>query len=477
MLTQEQRLKLKSAGYSDTKINVFEAQKAIKDNESKPQEPTFAGKVIRETVRPLANVATNIVKAGDVATGGTGEVEPFSGKYLGEVKGLGKLDLTKGITPENIKVLKDSVKAGVDIGVLLGGGAGVGTVAKTGIKKGIIQGAKVGAKSGSVVGAISGAGTGLEEDATVGSTAKNIALGAGTGAVVGGAVGGVSSGISNTVSSIKKIPETGKNIANKILGKPSNEKQFALDLVSPKATEKIKQQAISEGRVTEQGLIRPSKILPSKRDVVLANTIKGVVSMKNTPVQNVSALDNKISKINNNVKSYVSKNKVPFNTNQLKTQLNKGKSELKLIFASDKQTEKTYNVLVNEFINHVKSKDTAGLLDARQAVDKIPAIKKLLESQGLGENSKKEIVLTLRRQANKYISNLLPKDNKYRTDLLKESQMLEVIFNMAMKNSKEIGMNKIQSLTAKYPLLKWAVGGLVGAGGVGVGGAIIGSLD
>lgn len=41
MLTPEQRLKLKNAGYSDTKINVFEAQKTIKEKESQPQEPGF----------------------------------------------------------------------------------------------------------------------------------------------------------------------------------------------------------------------------------------------------------------------------------------------------------------------------------------------------------------------------------------------------------------------------------------------------
>jgi len=125
----------------------------------------------------------------------------------------------------------------------------------------------------------------------------------------------------------------------------------------------------------------------------------------------------------------------------------------------------------------MKDAYTAGLFDARQSVDKIPAIKKLLDSQGLGENVKKEIVLTARLKANQYIASLLPKENKYRADLLKESHMLEVIFNMAMKNSKEIGLNKIQSLTLKYPVLKWAVGGLAGAGGVGVGASIIGSLD
>lgn len=214
MLTQEQRLKLKSAGYSDTKINVFEARQAMKQVEQKQEEPTFLGKVARETIRPLANVATNVAQAADIVTGGTGDVQPFSGKYLGEVKGLGKLDVTKGFTPENIQVLKDSVKAGVDIGLLLGGGGGVGATAKTGIKEGVIQGIKQGAKTGSIIGGTSGLATGLEKDATLGSTLKNTAMGAGGGAVVGGALGAVTGVIPSPETLGKVATKTGEKLKN-----------------------------------------------------------------------------------------------------------------------------------------------------------------------------------------------------------------------------------------------------------------------
>lgn len=43
-LTQEQRLKLKNAGYTDTKINVFEAQREIKEKEAQ-KEPGFIDRV------------------------------------------------------------------------------------------------------------------------------------------------------------------------------------------------------------------------------------------------------------------------------------------------------------------------------------------------------------------------------------------------------------------------------------------------
>lgn len=360
---------------------------------------------------------------------------------------------------------------GAKAGKLVGTESILKTTTKvTGAIKGAIQGAKAGSIAGGAYGASSGVSESLKQDGSAQDIAlgglKGAAIGAGTGGVLGGVAGGVSGG----VKSIKKA----------LAGTPKKESDFVLDLVAPKATEKVKQQAIAQGRVSEQGLFKASKILPSKRDNTLAESIKGVVSSKKSVIQNVDALDKAVSKINTNVKSYVKKNKVPFNTNQLKSQLNKGKSELKLVFASDKQAEKTYDAVVKEFIKHVEKKDTAGLLDARQAFDKIPAIRKLLESQGLGENVKKEIVLTARLKGNEYIASLLPKGNKYRADLLKESHMLEVIGNIAEKNTKEIGINKIQALTNKYPILKGFVGGALttaGLGAVGVGGAAILSSD
>jgi hypothetical protein len=95
--------------------------------------------------------------------------------------------------------------------------------------------------------------------------------------------------------------------------------------------------------------------------------------------------------------------------------------------------KKTYNAVVKEFVKHVENKDTAGLLDARQAFDKIPAIKKLLDSQGLGENVKKEIVMTARTKANEYIAKLLPVGNKYRETILNESKMIEAMGNIVDK--------------------------------------------
>lgn len=328
--------------------------------------------------------------------------------------------------------------------------------------KGAIAGAKTGVKVGAGFGAATGLSQGLKNDKDTGDLIKDTLVGTGAGALTGGLVGVAAGGAAGVLR--------GRALKAQ---KPS----FVLDLVAPKATEKVKIQALKEGRVTEQGLLKASKILPSKRDKQLAEAVKDVVSAKKSAAQNLNAIESKVDDINTGVKAYVKVNKTPFNTNQLRTQLNKGKDDLNLIFASDTQAEKTYDAVVREFMKRMKNKDTSGLFQVRQEFDNVPAIKKLLDSQGLGENTKKEVVLTVRDMANRYIASLLPEGNQFRDTLLRESKMIEAMTNIAEKNSNAIGMNKLQTLTKKYPVIKWGVSLLATASGIGIGGAIIGSSD
>lgn len=352
---------------------------------------------------------------------------------------------------------------------------GAGTLPSAGAKvvgaktfgQGLVQGAKTGAITGGAFGASTGASQALQEDKSIGGIAKDTLGGALMGAGTGGILGGLTGGVTGAIRGRKVAQATQK-------------KEFVEDLVAPKLTTAVKEQALKEGRVTEQGLLSASKINPSKRDLDLAEAVKDIVNPKKSLLENINIIDKNLGEINTGVKAYVSSKKVPFNTNQLTSQLNKGKDELKLIFAGDKQAEKTYNAVVKEFLKNVKSKDTAGLFEARQKFDQIPAIKKLLDSQGLGENVKKEIVLTVRGKANEYVASLLPKGNKFRETLLKESKMIEAIQNMAEKGATSIGKNRLQELTTKYPILKAVAGGIAGGlglGAVGVGSSIIGSSD
>lgn len=389
-------------------------------------------------------------------------VNDIKAETSGAEKTLNPYDLTTK------QVLGDALQLGTTIvGAGTLPGATKTVTGATTIGKGIVQGAKTGAVTGAGFGAVTGASQGLQEDKSLVDIGKSTVGGALVGAGTGGLLGGITGGISGGIKS-------------RAVRQATNKKDFVEDLVSPKATTAVKEQALREGRVTEQGLLSASKIKPSKRDLQIAEVVSDIVDSKKSLSENINLISDKVDEINSGVKAYVSANKVPFNTKQLLSQLNGGKDELKLIFAGDKQAERTYNAVVKEFLKNVKNKDTSGLFDARQTFDNVPAIKKLLDSQGLGENVKKEIVLTVRKKANEYVASLLPKGNQYRSTLLKESKMIEAITNMSEKGASSIGKNQLQELTAKYPILKRIAGGLgagLGLGAIGVGGSIIGSTD
>lgn len=397
----------------------------------------------------------------------------FGGKQIGEslvkagtnVKNL----VTGGVSKFNAGLPQNTVNVPALIGdytkaattaVSPGVGGGLVGEATPGLLGGVLHGAKIGALAGGAEGAIQGGANAAKNQEGFGGVATAALEGGVGGALAGGVLGGVVGGGAGALKS--------RNIANA---------NFAETFSSPKETPTIKAQAIQQGRFTDPGLFRAGSVEPSVKDSRLADSVRDVVSPRNSLSKNVNAVNHKISTVNNGVKTFIENNKTPFNANQLRARLMGAKADSKLVFASDATAEKTYNAVVDAFMDTVGKKDTAGLFEARQNFDKIPAIKKLLDSRALGENVKKSIVLDVRRAANEYIADQLPEGNTYRDQLRQESHMIEALGNAAEKGAHMIGKNGIQLLTEKYPILKWIVGTAIGAGGVGVGGALIGSSD
>lgn len=277
-----------------------------------------------------------------------------------------------------------------------------------------------------------------------------------------------------------------KNVANVAAKGAQKASDFALDLTAPKLSVAEKGAAISGGRSTSPGILKAAKILPTAHDQLVADSVRDIVEPgnifnKNNVVKNVDAIRARIDDINSGVKALIADNKIPFNEAQLRSKLKEGADDLKLVFASDATAERTYKAVVDTFLDTIGKKDTAGLFQARQEFDKIPAIKKLLDSSAIGENARKQIVLEVRRAANDYVAEQLPKNNPYRAALQQESRMIEALGNIGDKESGTIGLNKIQELTKKYPVLNWLIGGvatgIAGGAGIGVGRAIVSSSD
>lgn len=122
---------------SNSLLNKVKSEKLLRQEQGLPvsvrddrAEPTVAGSLIRGMIKPFANVATNIVQAGQVLGTGEATEAPLSNSYLGKVEGLGKVDITKmPWEKENLKVIAKSAGTGAEIASYLGaGGAAKGVV-------------------------------------------------------------------------------------------------------------------------------------------------------------------------------------------------------------------------------------------------------------------------------------------------------------------------------------------------------------
>jgi hypothetical protein len=335
---------------------------------------------------------------------------------------------------------------------------------------GALRGAASGAGVGAIQGAIHGGGIAAERDATGREIATSAGLGAAGGAVLGGAIGAVGGGLTGVSQ-----------------GRARAREEFTRRLVAPKETTKVRAEAITKGEFEDPTLFKKAQLSITQHDEQMAAAVDDVVQPKASLRENVDAIRLKINRVGAGVEDYVTKNKAPFNEAQLRAKLNAAKGDSRLIFAGDKTSERIYDAVIDEFVENVGKKDTLGLFKARQTFDRIPAVKKLLQSEGLGENVRRQVVLDVRRAANNYVADLLPQGNVFKEVLFDEHLMFEALGNIGESNATIIGKNGLQLLMNEYPAIKWLIGGAAAggayslgarlSGGVGAGSTIIGSTD
>lgn len=283
----------------------------------------------------------------------------------------------------------------------------------------------------------------------------------------------ITNGVETSARGIAPVVESTVGAVTNIAKQRAEKGAFdeALQVVKPQLTASEKELALKQGRVKTSGITRKTTVAPDAMEQRVADSVAplvqdGRVSARALPESNIEAISQEVSRINSDVKNFIAGNKSPFNEKQLRAKLNAVKDENKLVFASEPTIENTFNAIVDEFVRNVKGKDTLGLFEARQSFDQIPAIKKLLQNEKLGENVRRQLVLDVRRAANDFVSDLLPANNPYKSLLKNESYLLRAIDNIAGSNAGRIDTNVIQRLLKQYPWLKVALGAGIGAGGV-----------
>lgn len=201
---------------------------------SQPQEDqhSFLGGLAAGLLKTPARLATNIVNAGQALVN-KDPTQPFSGKFLGEVK--------------PISTLGESLGAGAELGSYLVGGEGAVGIGEKTLQGLIKEGAIQGAKTGAIAGGLGGVGNAATNDKSIGGIAGQGVLGAVGGSVLGAGLGGTTPAISTGLDKLGiKIPGIAAIKSEKAISDLT-------DRISPKPT-------ITEVRLAQdQGRIIPGK--------------------------------------------------------------------------------------------------------------------------------------------------------------------------------------------------------------------------
>lgn len=334
-------------------------------SQSQPQQDGFFSSLVKGVAKPFLEVGStlnNVYNAGnDLVKGGFSQEaanragqdlkSSYNIPYFGETNPAFTGDESLG------ESFKKQAGYGAEFASDFLGGEGVGSLAKnTGkglIKQGVLQGIKFGALSGGL-----GEGGRALQDKNSGFI--DVAGKTGGGVLSGGLIGGVLGGVS---------PAIGK-LTNNVIGKIRNpalaEEQKAisetLNIIKPQLSSKEKQAALNAGRGKTTGLLKNIDVAPSNRDFEIAEAAKGIVSKKNSNIENIDALYSSIENDANQVIDGLKENNAIYNKNQIRSYLKKVKDsdERRYTLGGDEAAQKAYDSVIDLVLNLLDNKHKIG---------------------------------------------------------------------------------------------------------------------
>lgn len=313
------------------------------------------------------------------------------------------------------------------------------------------------------------------------SKAPTVARDVGIGTAQTGDIGsGAAQGVGGAVGA--EVLGQGAKVANNFINRPARD--FASEFTSSQINKALARDAIKKGsaRVEEgKGILGQNKVLPNAQDQRIADSVRDVVSPKNSLIRNVDAINKKISGLNKGVGDYIEKNNVPLDEGKLQEKLAAAKENHNLLFAGDDKAHQVYDAVTNEFMKQLSSKDAKGLFQTRQGFDKylqtkIPNLfKKDMTGQFLDprDSVRQNAALDIRKAVNQYISESLPAGNPYKETLQQESDMLTALQRIADKNTGKISKNNLKLLINRHPILSTMGISALSALGVGAAGSAV----
>jgi len=244
----------------------------------------------------------------------------------------------------------------------------------------------------------------------------------------------------------------------------------AVQVTKPKRTIGEKTAELEAGRGEVKGILREAKLQPSAIDIKVAKSVEDVIKPSNNFVDNIDAIRNKIEKSSEKIGEKLRGNNTIFNNNQLKKKLGDTKEESRVVFGSDKTLETNYDAVVDEFIriSNKHPKNLEGLWQARIEFDQVMKKKfpNIFDKIG-GDAIRSNAVLDVRRAANDFIAEKLPKGDKFREELFEISDMFTARKNIAKNAAGSVdvpAVDKIMRVIRANPITSFATGGIVTIG-------------
>lgn len=447
----------------------FIRQAIIRDRERRqqpqpmPQQPQeeergggFLGGIARAIAEPVATLAVRPLQLGRALTGATPEEQAVNVPFLGRIE-----------APTTARdVIRDVGRVAETAALGIGGGAA--TTAGRQILGQTVRGAaptatRTAIRGGVRAGALGGGGAEVARTGEI--RPVDIGVSAGVGAAAGGVLGAVGGRLGEAITRgvARRLPVRARGVQRIRF-------QDALDITRPRLTKGEQIQAVARGRGEQGGIAgfrqRPT-LRPSRRDEEVARSVQNIVRKNNSEVQNIQAINNRVTELDQSLVNALERNNAIFNRKQLATRLNKAKQESRVIFAGDKALENRYNAVINELMRNIRSKNISGLFRARKDFDAVVRQKFPRTFSGdASDNVTRNAILDVRREVNEFIASRLPAGNEFKEILRTEHLMLEAAENIA-----ENAINLNPALRREIQILLRTLGtsaaiGTVGAIGV-----------
>ena len=322
-----------------------------------------------------------------------------------------------------------------------------------GILQGAIQGAKAGAKAGVVLGTAYGITGAMQK----GETTKNVVISGiesgVVGTVAGGVVGGIAGGISGGIEARKLGVAEQQNALNAIIPTPKELKPTEYD------------KYFQSGRITPKTITGTAKIIPTDKEITLANQYSDLLQSKD-PVKNGVDVLEEIVRDSNDVESYLQKQNITYNKTELKTALTEKLKPITDVFVpNEKRLTSMKTGLIDNFIEDVNSNNLTDLYKARKNYDQF--IEKRLNAFSGSPTLKKDLSISMRNGVQEFITNQLG-EGTYKKAMKDMTNLYDILNMLEVKAMKEKGLSIITALIKKHSVFMKLVG-LATAFGLGVG--------